>query len=54
MRGKHRRLPQVCREKGHQWRQKVWGVAGTEVCARRNCDEERVDPKALPPERQAS
>jgi hypothetical protein len=47
-RKRHRRLPQVCREQGHIWKQEVWGVLGFEECARRNCDERRVSPKAIP------
>jgi hypothetical protein len=39
VRGEHRRLPQICREQGHDWRQESWDI---EVCARRNCDEQRV------------
>lgn len=33
-----------CLKKGHRWRHKVWGMVGTDVCTRRGCDAERVNP----------
>jgi hypothetical protein len=41
MMGRHRRLPQVCREKGHRWKHAGWGSVCYEECARRNCDATR-------------
>jgi hypothetical protein len=38
-----------CIKYGHKWRQKVWGVLGYDVCARRKCDAERTNPRALLP-----
>lgn len=37
---RHRRLPLVCRQKGHAWVLSM-SQSGIEVCARRNCDEQR-------------
>jgi hypothetical protein len=28
----------------------IWGVVGTDVCARWRCTAERINPGALPPE----
>ncbi len=39
-----------CAKRGHKWRQKIWGVVGTDRCVRRGCDAERTNPGALPPE----
>jgi hypothetical protein len=36
-----------CRKRGHKWRPKYWGELGTEVCARRGCDVQRIDPILL-------
>lgn len=47
---RHRRVPKACQEKGHAWKQKIWGVVGTDVCARRNCDETRLNPLLDTPE----
>lgn len=46
---RHRQYPKRCREKGHAWRQRVWGVLGADVCSRKGCDATRINPDAEPP-----